>query len=129
MAMMVDSANSTVNPQPPEHQSPLCGSSGRIDCLFATELGEFRVWHLLLIVAFVVVTARESAESAPNECICMASLAIFELLYCRRMCVYMKPEWQYAIATAGGGIHVRFTVRRSLSNTLVFNPWPGETCP
>ena len=102
MAMMVDSANSTVTPQPPEHQSPLCGSSGRIDCLFATELGEFRVWHLLLIVAFVVVAARESAESAPNECICMASLAIFELLYCSRMCVYMKPEWQYAIATARG---------------------------
>ncbi len=87
MATMVDSANSTVTPQPSAHLSPLCGGNGRIDCLFTTELGEFRAWHLLLIIAFVVVAARESAESAPNECICMASLAIFELLYCSRICV------------------------------------------
>lgn len=73
MAMMADSANSTAPSMTSAPQSPLCSGSERVDCLFATELGEFRVWHLILITVFVVVVARKCVR--PYH---MASLA-FEL--------------------------------------------------
>ena len=62
-SLLVDDTNGTVvtaTTLTPASQSALCSGSQRVDCLFATELGEFRVWHLILIAVFVAVVARES---------------------------------------------------------------------